>query len=94
MKRRQKEYIPYNDNENIHVFYELNFKKDVIKPGDKIVFKNVRGVFFFQQFVTNSKLDVQWIDCREMATMQYRSFYVDRLKGVYRAKKRIRKKLV
>ena len=91
-KKTDKEYVPYSMNENIHVYYELEFLKDVIKPGDKITFKGVRGQFTFILMAHNSEKDVTWIDCRNPATGEYRAFYVDRLKSVVRAKKSRRKK--
>jgi hypothetical protein len=91
-KNTNIEYIPYSMNPNIHVYFELQFLKDVIKPGDKIRFKNVRGEFIFLHMAHNSEKDVTWIDCRSPATGEYRSFYVDRLKGVVRDKKSRRKK--
>lgn len=91
-KKTDKEYVPYSMNENIHVYYELEFLKDVIKPGDKITFKGVRGEFIFILMAHNSEKDVTWIDCSNPATGEYRAFYVDRLKSVVRAKKSRRKK--
>ena len=91
-KKKEYEYIPYSINPNIHVYYELEFLKDVIKPGDRITFKGVRGEFTFLHMAHNSELDVTWIDCRNPATGEHRSFYVDRLKGLVRAKKSRRKK--
>jgi hypothetical protein len=40
----------------------------------------------------NSEKDVTWIDCRNPNTGEYRSFYIDRLSGLVRAKKSRRKK--
>ncbi len=93
MPRKNKiEYIPYSKNENIHVYYELEFLKDVIKPGDKIKFKNIRGHFVFLHMAHNSEKDVTWIDCRNIETGEYRSFYIERLKGLIREKRSRRKK--
>jgi hypothetical protein len=91
-KRTNIEYIPYSNNENIHVYYEVEYLKDVIKPGDRIKFKNVRGEFIFILMAHNSKKDVTWIDCRNPTTGEYRAFYVERLSGLVRAKKSRRKK--
>lgn len=91
-KKTNKEYIPYSMNDNIHVYYELNFRRDVIKPGDRITFKHIRGEFVFILMAHNSEKDVTWIDCRNPLTGEYRAFYVDRLKGLVRAKKSRRKK--
>lgn len=91
-KKTNKEYIPYSMNDNIHVYYELEYLKDVIKPGDKIKFKNVRGEFIFILMAHNIEKDVTWIDCRSTTTGEYRAFYVDRLKCLIRDKKSRRKK--
>jgi len=91
-KKKDVDSVPYSINKNIHVYYELEFLKDVIKPGDRITFKNVRGEFIFILMAHNSEKDVTWIDCRNPATGEFRAFYVDRLKGLVRAKKSRRKK--
>lgn len=83
----------YKVNPDISVFYELKFGKDVIQPGDMLKFKDVRGSFRFVQLAHNVKLDVTWIDCYNPTTGEYRSFYVDKLKGIVHAKKSIRKKM-
>lgn len=93
MPRKNKiEYIPYSKNDDIHVYFEVEYLKDVIKPGDKIKIKNMRGHFLFICMAHNSKLDVTWIDCRNPATGEYRSFYIDRLRGLIREKRSRRKK--
>ena len=90
--RGNQEYIPYKNNENIHVYYELDFLKDTIKPGDRITFKGIKGEFVFILMAHNSEKDVTWIDCKNFSTGEYRAFYVERLKGLVRAKKSRRKK--
>ena len=92
-KKKEYDYVPYSINPNIHVYYELEFLKDVIKPGDKITFKNIRGEFTFILMAHNSEKDVTWIDCYSPTTGEYRSFYVDKLKGPVYSKKSIRKKM-
>lgn len=83
----------YGVNPDISVFYELKFGKDIIKPGDSLKFKDVRGSFRFIALAHNIKKDVTWIDCYSPTTGEYRSFYVDKLKGIVHAKKSIRKKM-
>lgn len=91
-RKKKTEYIPYSNNDNIHVYYEVEYLKDIIKPGDKIRIKNVRGTFIFLWMAHNSEKDVTWIDCRNPVTGEYRSFYIEKLKGLVRAKKSRRKK--
>lgn len=95
MRKNKTEYDkePYNTNDDISVFYEIKYGKDVIKPGDIIKIKDARGTFRFIQLAHNIQKDVTWIDCMNNITGEYRSFYIDRLKGLIRAKKSIRKKM-
>lgn len=95
MSRQKKEYDrkPYHVNDDISVFYEIKYGSEVIKPGDLIKIKDARGSFRFIQLAHNIQKDVTWIDCIDNLTGEYRSFYVDRLKGLLRAKKSIRKKM-
>ena len=88
MRRSKTISIPYNHNENIHVFYTLNFGKDEIGPGTPLKFKNQRGTFKFIKWVHNQDLDVQWIDCMDNITGEFRSFYIERLKGIVKKKSR------
>jgi hypothetical protein len=94
-RKKQAEDIPvtYKVNPDISVFYELKFGNDMIKPGDVLKFKDIRGTYKFIRLAHNIKLDTTWIDCMDPATGEHRSFYVNRLKSVVRAKKSIRKKL-
>ena len=85
---------PYPLNPDISVQYELAFKKDMIKPGDKIKIKGQRGTFVFRRLAHNSKLDVTWIDCSDADTGETRSFYVEKLMKVIRPKRSYRKRVV
>lgn len=78
--------------DHIHVFYELTFGKDVIRPGDKIKIKSIHGEFKFQKWVQNSKIDVAWIDCMDVKTGEFRSFRIEDLKSLIKPKKSRRKK--
>lgn len=97
MGRKQTGYgevIPYAVNPEILVNYELAFKNDTIKPGDKIRFRHIRGIFIFVRIAHNVRLDVQWIDCIDEKTRGTRSFHVAKLKSVVRPKRSYRKKQV
>jgi hypothetical protein len=82
---------PFHHNENIHVYYSLNFGKDEIGPGTPLKFKNQRGVFKFIKWVHNQDLDVQWIDCMDITTGEFKSFYMERLKNIVKKKSRRKK---
>ena len=98
-KKKLRTDIPENPYEGIGIEYirqyaELPFGDDVIRPGDKIRFHRRRGVFKFRYMYHNVQKDVQWIDCIDEASGQFRSFYLDELKTVIRPKKsrrRVRK---
>lgn len=93
MARKKLEPLePFWYHDHVHVYYELSFGNDVIKPGDKIKIKNTRGDFIFIKWVHNSQKDVTWIDCRDSKTQEDRSFYIENLKAVVRPKKSRRKK--
>lgn len=83
---------PFPWNPNIHCYYELDFMGDVIKPGDKVRFRNRRGVFTFRGWCHNTEKNVQWVNCLDNKTMQFRNFYMDELKCVIRPKKSRAKK--
>ena len=84
---------PYSLHEEISVFYEMKFGNQTINPQDFIKIANEKGNFKFIQLVHNSAKDVTWIDCYQPQTGMYRSFYVDRLRGIFRSKRNTRKKL-
>lgn len=79
-------------NDKIVEYYELPFENDLIKPGDKLKIRNVRGTFVFMKMAHNMQLNKQWIDCRNIATGEFKSFYVHDIKKVIRPKRsRVRK---
>lgn len=79
--------------DHIVSYYELPFENDVLKPGDKVKIKNVRGTFIFLKMVHNEHLNVQWIDCRNVVTGEFKSFYVHSIKKIIRPKKSRMKKI-
>lgn len=92
-KRQSKiEVKPYFQNDKIVCYYELEFKRDIIKPGQVIKFKGERGSFTFHKWVHNQEINVQWIDCMEIGTGRFRSIAIENLKGIQRPKKSRRKK--
>jgi len=94
MKKKSNTILnePYSFNEYISVYYELNFENDVIKPGDLIKFKNMRGVYKFVKWVHNSNIDVTWVDCMDAKTGEWKSVYINKIKGVVKPKRSRRNK--
>lgn len=79
---------PHSFNPNIHVDYEMNFKKDVIKPGTILKFKGTRGTFRFRCLAHNSKTGTSWVDCYDESAGTLRAFSVDKLQGVVKKRSR------
>lgn len=94
MKTSKVNTEPYAIHDHIHVDYELQFKKDLIKPGVIIKFKNHRSQFKFRCLVHNSKTQTSWIDAYEIGTYQFHSFSVERLLKVVKPKRSRRHKAI
>lgn len=84
---------PFSHNGMITIHYQWSHGRDEIVPGDKILFKNMRGKFTFIKVVENREKGVIWIDCLEDKTHTFRSFYADRLKAKVKPRKQ-RKNIV
>jgi hypothetical protein len=91
-KRGKVETSPYWYNKDVTVYYELEHKDGLITPGEVLTFKRNKGKYKFISFAHNSALDATWIDVMDIKTGEFRAFYIDELKGVFRAKKSRRKK--
>ena len=91
-KKNKVDYTPYFHNDKIVCYYELPFKKDIIKPGEKIRFKGERGTFKFHRLVHHMEKNIQWVDCMEVGAGTFRSLPIENLKGILRPKKSRRKK--
>lgn len=83
---------PYWWTDKVVPIDEFYFKGRLLMPGDKLKFKGTRGVFTFERVWSNTEKDVQWINCLEDKTQQFRAFYVDRLSSIVIPKKSRRKK--
>lgn len=82
----------YPLNEDIHVSYEFEFGKDVVRPGTPLKIKYVRSTFKFRCLAHNIKLDSTWIDCIDANTGEWRSFRLEQIKNVVKPKRSRRKK--
>lgn len=92
-KRKKQSSIStaYSDKD-IFEYYELEFGKDVIKPGTIIKIKGTRGTFRYRKHAHNSRLDVTWVDVVHNQRYSYHSFYIDQIRGIVKPKKSRRKK--
>lgn len=82
----------YGLNDDICVQYELQFGKDLIKPGDKIKIKNMRSIYRFRCLANNVVLGTEWIDCMDINDGAFYSFRIEKIKGVVKAKRSRAKK--
>ena len=92
-RKKQPPREAYYFAPHVSVYDTLDFDGELISPGQKVRIKNRRGTFTFRGWAHNSKADVQWLDLIEDKTGMFRTFYLDELKGIVRAK-RSRKKIV
>lgn len=93
IKRKGGSFVEGYVQEHILHYYEWPFEGDIIKSGDVVRFKNVRGTFKVLKFVHNTESNIQWVDCMRVETGEYVSYYLDKIKYVIRPKKSRRKKV-
>lgn len=77
---------------HIAVTYEFEFNGEIIRPKTIIKMKNMRGQFKFRCIANNTRTGAMWIDCIDCETGEWRSFRVEKLKGIVKPKKSRRKK--
>lgn len=67
--------------------YEFQFEGDTIMPKMPIKFKNTRGIFKFRCVATNITTGVTWIDCINADTGEWKSFHIEKFKGLVKPRK-------
>lgn len=82
----------YWHNPDIHLIYEIKYNKDVITAGTLIKIKHERSVFRFDRLVVNTDTKKEWIDVYDTTLGGWRSFYPDRINGLFIAKRSRAKK--
>jgi hypothetical protein len=92
-RRPPVEYIPYKDNPNVYVVYELQFNKDLMVPGTKFKIKYDRDIYIFQRLAHHIPNDNTWVDAISSTRGSWHSVRIDSIKGVVKAKKSRRKKV-
>jgi hypothetical protein len=88
-----RQYIPYQNNDNVYVAYELEFKNDVIKPGDKFKKKFDRDTYVFLRLAHHIKNDSTWVDALSETNKSWHSIRIEEIHRVIRPKKRRRKRI-
>jgi hypothetical protein len=89
-----REYIPYQNNEHVVVYYELAFKNDTIRPGDKFKRKFDRDTYVFLRLAHHIKNDSTWVDALSEQRKSWHSIRIEDIQKVIRPKKSRRKKIV
>lgn len=89
-----REYIPYQNNDDVYVEYELAFKNDVMKPGDKFKIKFDRDTYRFLRLAHHIKNDSTWVDAMSVSRGSWHSIRIDTIQRIVRPKKSRRKKKV
>lgn len=74
--------------------YEFELDGDTILPKSLIKFKNTRGSFKFRCVATNTQTGKTWIDCINADTGEWKSFYVEKLKGLVKPRRPVRRRKV
>jgi hypothetical protein len=74
--------------------YEFELDGDTILPKALIKFKNTRGSFKFRCVATNTQTGKTWIDCINADTGEWKSFYVEKLKGLVKPRRPRRRRKV
>lgn len=92
-KALPREYLPYENNDNVYVVYELEFKNDVIRPGDKFKCKFDRDTYVFLRLAHHIPHDNTWVDAMSATKGSWHSIRVENIQRVIRPKKLRRKKV-
>lgn len=77
---------PYELSEHIIVYPEWHVGNETLVPGTLFKIKDDRRIYKFRQYVNNTALDVQWIDCWATDTGEFKSVVASRFKTVYKGK--------
>lgn len=83
---------PYFHSPHITVHYECVNGDDTYVPGDPMRFIGVKGTFKFIKLVYNAEREVEWVDCMDNNTGEFRSFYSNKIKPKPRPKRKRRKR--
>jgi len=88
------EYVPYHNNDNVVVYYELQFKRDVMVPGTKFKIKYDRDTYQFLRLAHHIKNDTTWVDAMSVSRGSWHSVRVENILKVVKPKRSRVKKVV
>lgn len=91
-KNAVAEFPAYHLNPHIS-FIDLYIQKELVKPGTLLTLKNDRGIYVFERMCFNSQLETEWVDLRSQSNGDWKSVRVDKIRGLYVAKKSRAKKI-
>ena len=92
-KSMPREYVPYQNNDDVYVSYELEFKNDVIRPGDRFKRKFDRDTYVFLRLAHHIKNDSTWVDALSDNRKSWHSIRIEDIQKVIRPKRSRRKKV-
>lgn len=89
-----KEYIPYADNPQVYVRYELQFGKDLMVPGTKFKKKYDRDIYRFLHLAHHIPNDNTWVDAYSISRGSRHSIAITDIQKIVKPKKSRVKKVV
>jgi hypothetical protein len=89
-----REYIPYVDNPNVVVYYELQFGKDVMVGGTKFKKRYDRDTYQFLWMAHHIPNDNTWVDAHSVSRGSRHSIRIEDIQKVIKPKRSRVKKIV
>lgn len=78
----------WQGREDISVTYEYTLGKDTLVPNAQFKVKNKTGTFKFRCHAVNNALGVEWVDCIDADTGEWRAFRPEQIRSVVKPKRR------
>jgi hypothetical protein len=88
-----REYIPYQNNPNVVVYYELQVGRDLMVPKTKFKKKYDRDIYQFLCLAHHIPNDNTWVDAYSVTRGSRHSIRVEDIQRVVKPKRSRRKKV-
>lgn len=92
-KRPPVEYIPYQNNPEVCVYYELEFGRDVLVPGTKFKKKYDRDTYRFLWMAHHIAHDNTWVDAYSVSRGSRHSIRLDDIQKIVKPKRSYKKRV-
>lgn len=89
-----KEYIPYQHNPDVNIYYELQFGNDVMTDGTKFKRKYDRDIYQFLWMAHHIPNDSTWVDAYSMSRGSRHSISIEDIQKIVKPKRGRAKKSV